>query len=961
MEFTKKLTNLQSKLAGELVFDDLSKAIYATDASIYFEEPKAVAYPKNDEDIQLLIQFAAENHTTLIPRTAGTSLAGQCVGNGIVVDVSKHFTSILEFNADEKWVIVQPGVIRDELNLFLKSHGLFFGPETSTSNRAMLGGMVGNNSTGSNSIKFGNTRDHVLSIDCILSDGSKVNFSEIDQETLTLKCKQKNLEGDLYRYLHSILLNEELKHEAKENFPKESIHRRNTGYALDEILFNPKLNLSKLICGSEGTLAFITAIKLNLLPLPPKESVLLCPHFKSIPAALKAVQLLMKFEPFSCELMDKTIMDCTKDQAMYSQYRFFLDGDPEAVLLVELRAEDKASLAEQIHQIITKLTEQNLGYSFPKIYPPHTTKVWQLRKAGLGLLANISGDDKAIAVIEDTAVCIDDLPNYIEDFTAMMQKHQQRSVYYAHAGAGELHLRPILNLKKSEGIESMKAIAWDTAKLVKKYKGSLSGEHGDGRVRASFLQFMIGEKLYAEVKKIKQLFDPNAVFNYGKIIDAPPIDKDLRYRADRKEPKITTFLSFEKQGGILRLAEKCNGSGDCRKTHLSGGTMCPSYMATKNEKDTTRARANALRTFLTASQTDRERWTNPAIKEALDLCLSCKACKSECPSNVDVALMKAEFSYQHQEINGYSLRAKLFAHISFANQLGSYFSFITNRILKLNWVKQILGIAKERDLPKIENKSLRNWLEKRKSKNKNGKTVFFFIDEFSNYNDVAIGKKAVLLLEKMGYQVKIAPIKSSGRSFLSKGFLKEAKVVIQENYQNLADIINQNQVLVGIEPSAILTFRDEFLNIAKGDSTKKQCIADHAFTMEEFLIQAYNKKEFSAELFTKEAKQVMLHTHCYQKALSNPQFTIDVLSIPQNYHVQHLATGCCGMAGSFGYEKEHYNTSMQVGELVLFPALRKVKDEIICAVGTSCRHQIKDGVNKKALHPVEVLYDALEL
>jgi FAD/FMN-containing dehydrogenase/Fe-S oxidoreductase len=970
MEIKESLTNLKLQLEGEVFSDSMMRAMYATDASIYRELPLAVAYPKNESDLQYLITFANENATTLIPRTAGTSLAGQCVGNGLVVDVSKHFTQILELNVAEKWVRVQPGVIRDELNAFLKPHGLLFGPETSTANRAMIGGMVGNNSTGSNSIVYGNTRDHVLALTCLLSDGSKVEFSELSKEGFRDKLNLHTLEGALYRQIFESLQKQEVQENIAANFPKPNIHRRNTGYALDVLLENSvfgdhdaPFNFCKLLSGSEGTLALITEIKLNLLDLPPAKTLLLCPHFNSIEAAMKAVQKIMPYQPYACELMDKIIMDCTKEHIEYSKYRFFVEGDPKAILIVELRLENSEQLERQCAAIIRDLSENDLAFAYPKVYPPDTTKVWNLRKAGLGLLANIPGAKKAIALIEDTAVTIEDLPNYIADFTEMLAKHGQDAVYYAHAGAGEIHLRPILDLKKSEDVALMKAIAWDTAHLVKKYKGSLSGEHGDGRVRASFIPFMLGEKNYALLKEVKQTWDAQNIFNAGKIIDAPPIEQDLRYDADVPNPNLSTLLNFDGEGGILYLAEKCNGSGDCRKTHLSGGTMCPSYMASKNEKDTTRARANVLREFLTRNLNEETKWSSPEIKEALDLCLSCKACKSECPSNVDMAALKAEFTYQYQKRNGTPFRAKLFGHVAQLNALGSKLPTFSNWVNGLSVTKKMMGLAPERTAPKLAPETLKKWFAKRTKQNggdvKNG-MIYLFADEFTNFYDVEVGKKAILLLEKMSYEVKLAPISDSGRAYISKGMLGDAQKVAQANMKALEHVISEKHPLIGIEPSAILSFRDEYKRLIPIETYERSGLEKHSFTIEEFLAKEMKAGKIEKTLFNETHTQVKLHGHCHQKALSEVKFTQEILMLPKNYHVEVLPTGCCGMAGSFGYEKEHYELSMQVGELVLFPAVRKsAENEIICAVGTSCRHQIFDGTQRTSYHPIEVLYDAL--
>ncbi len=602
------LQQLKSSLQGELFFDDLYKSLYATDASVYRKIPTAVAYPKNSLDIQKLIGFANKHQITLIPRTAGTSLAGQCVGDGIVVDVSKHFTEILAFDEIAKTITVQPGIIRDELNLFLKPFGLFFGPNTSTSNRCMIGGMVGNNSSGSTSIRYGVTRDKVLQIEGLLSDGAEATFSEISSEEFKSKSRENSLEGRIYRSLYNELSQKEIQQEIRSQFPKKSIHRRNTGYAVDELLdsdlFGGKsetINVAKLLSGSEGTLVFSTAITLQLDEIQPAHSVIVASHFESINESLKATVLAMDHKLYACELMDKVILDCTKNNREQLQNRFFIKGNPEAVLINEVSANTPEEADALADQLIKDLEKNNFGYHHPKVKGSDIKRVFDLRKAGLGLLGNMIGDPKAVACIEDTAVDLNDLPNYIEEFTQIMDKYQQKAVYYAHAGAGELHLRPILNLKKSEDVDLFRKITTETAELVKKYEGSFSGEHGDGIVRAEFIPLMIGEKNYQLLKRIKKAFDPNTIFNKGKVTDAYAMDESLRYEVDREEPEIETIQDFSDNQGILRLAEKCNGSGDCRKPASVGGAMCPSYRATKDEKDTTRARANTLREFLTNS------------------------------------------------------------------------------------------------------------------------------------------------------------------------------------------------------------------------------------------------------------------------------------------------------------------------------------------------------------------------
>ena len=970
------LEKLAGQLQGELKMDSLTKTLYATDASVYREIPLAVAFPKTAEDIQQLIQFAGAHGTSLIPRTAGTSLAGQCVGNGIVVDVSRHFTQILEFNKEERWVRVQPGVVRDELNRFLKPHGLFFSPITSTANRAMIGGMVGNNSSGTTSIVYGTTRDKVLDLKTFLSDGSPAIFQELDKAGFEAKCALDNLEGEIYRQLQSSLSDPQVQENIAANFPKKSIHRRNTGYAVDALLdsevFSSQsapFNMCKLLSGSEGTLAFTTEIKLSLDPLPEPVDIVVAAHFHSINESMKAAQVAMKHTATAVELMDKIILDCTKESLEYNKNRYFVEGDPMALLMVEFRGKSEEEARAKGNKLIEDLKMANLGYAFPVIDPSLTASAWALRSAGLGLLANIPGDPKAVACIEDTAVDIEDLANYIDEFDKMMEAYGQKPVHYAHAGAGEIHLRPILDLKKKTDQEAFYQISLDVAKLVKKYNGSLSGEHGDGRVRAPFIPLMVGEENYQLFRKIKYTWDPQNIFNPGKIVDTAPMNTSLRYEADVETPEYDTLMDFSGVGGILRMAEKCNGSGDCRKLPSSGGTMCPSYQASRNEKDTTRGRANVLREFLTMDQKPNP-FDHPEIKEALDLCLSCKGCTAECPSNVDMASMKAEFQYQYHKTHGVPLRSKAFAHINELNKLASLTPFLANFTLSNKFtgalMKKALRVSPQRELPRIHPTSLYDWYRKNYHQlpqpKKIIKSVHLFVDEFTNYNDTPIGIMAIQLLRRLGYEVKMVKHEESGRSAISKGLLEKARKHADANVRIFADLVDGNSPLIGIEPSAILSFKDEYPRLVSPELVvKAKKLKFHTQLIDEFLGKEIANGNITEDAFTEESRLIKLHGHCHQKALSSLNWTQKLLSLPKNYNVQVIPSGCCGMAGSFGYEEEHYELSMQIGEMVLFPAVREASENtLIAAPGTSCRHQIADGTGKKALHPVEILYQALK-
>ncbi|MEP7142446.1 MAG: FAD-linked oxidase C-terminal domain-containing protein [Ferruginibacter sp.] len=971
----QRLKEFSKDLEGELYFDDTMRILYATDASAYREMPLAVAVPKSINDLKKLIHFARAENTSLIPRTAGTSLAGQVVGKGIIVDVSKYFTKIIELNKEEHWVRVQPGVIRDELNIFLKPHGLFFGPETSTANRAMMGGMVGNNSCGSNSVVYGSVREHLLEVNALLSDGNETVFKALDPDAFHSKCEGDHLEANIYRSIRVMLGNYDNQVEIRKQFPKKSIKRRNTGYAVDILLDSAPFtageedfNFCKLIAGSEGTLAFLTEIKLNVSPLPAKETGLLCVHFNSIDEALRANLIAMKYKPGASELIDHYILECTKENIEQSKNRFFVLGDPGAILVIEFIRTNREEIITMAARVEADMRAAELGYHFPLLFGEDSKKIWSLRKAGLGLLGNLPGDEKAVPVIEDTAVDVADLPAYIAEFNEILTRHGLHAVHYAHAGSGEIHLRPILNLKTAEGNKLFRTIAEDIATLVKKYNGSLSGEHGDGRLRGEFIKQMIGDKNYELLRTIKREWDPENIFNPNKIVDTPSMNTMLRYTPGQKTPVFNTVFRYHNQD-VLQHAEQCNGSGDCRKTHLSGGTMCPSFMATKNEKDTTRARANILREFLTNSD-KMNRFDHKEIYEVMDLCLSCKGCKSECPSNVDVAKLKAEFLQQYYDANGVPFRSKLIANFNNSAKLGALLPGIYNFMMTTpfisNAIKRILGFAVKRSMPTLHAITLKNWYKKRKNAPKTshdpvGKKVYLFCDEFTNFNDTEIGIKAILLLEKLGYEPIIPDHEESGRAWLSKGLIREAKKIANKNISLLSKLVSADTPLIGIEPSAILTFRDEYIDLADDENfAAAKELAKNVFLIDEFIASEIDRGNIEQSLFTTQKRLIKLHGHCQQKALSSVAPSVKMMSFPANYTVETIPSGCCGMAGSFGYEKEHYDLSMKIGELVLLPVVRiQPAEVIIAAPGTSCRHQVKDGTGRRALHTIEVLYDAL--
>lgn len=969
-----KINDLAKVFKGEILSDEYSRMLYATDASVYREFPALVVRPTDKQDISELIRFANASNTPIIVRAAGTSLAGQVVGSGIVADVGRYMNRVIELNVDEKWIRVQPGVVLDELNKFLEPQGLFFGPETSTSNRCMMGGMVGNNSCGSHSLVYGSTRDHLLEVTAFLSDGSEVVFGEVSEAELDKKCSQSNLEGKIYKQLRDILSNPRNRKEIIDEFPDPSVHRRNTGYALDLLLnsspFVPDakpFNLCNLIAGSEGTLCFITEIKLNLVPLPPAYNALVAVHCSTLREAFEANLVALQCQPVAVELMDDAILQLTKANITQRKNRFFLEGDPAAVLLVEIAEESEDALRQKAQLVVQSMQKANFGYHHPIVYGKDINKVWALRKAGLGVLSNMPGDAKPVAVIEDTAVNPELLTAYMDDFAAMLKKLGLSCVYYAHIATGELHLRPVLDLKNPSDVEKFHTVALETARLVKKYKGSLSGEHGDGRLRGEFIRLMVGDHIYSIFEQIKDTWDPKGLLNPGKITRTPPMNRFLRYDAGVAVGEPETVFDFSSTDGLLRAAEKCNGSADCRKSEIIGGTMCPSYMATRDEKNTTRARANTLREFLTRSP-KINRFDHQEIYQSLDLCLSCKGCKSECPSNVDMARYKAEFLHHWHQANGIPLRTRLIANISIINRLGmvwpgAYNFVVQNRMLS-GLLKRSLGFSGSRKLPTLSPRTFSALLKKNKplaEKVARGE-VYLFVDEFTNYNEASLGTTTVSLLQRLGYQVKFVEHAESGRAYLSKGLIETARKMARQNVGIFHPLVTNQTPLLGIEPSAILTFRDEYPDLVGPDLKEKAlALAQRCFTVEEFLAAELSRGTDFGEVFTDEPKTIWLHGHCHQKALSSTAGTIQLLSLPKNYNVREIKSGCCGMAGSFGYEKEHEPLSMAVGELVLFPAVREAgSGDLIAAPGTSCRHQIADGTGRQALHPLEILFKALK-
>ena len=1006
--------------------DPLHRIAYATDASAYREVPQGVAFPENEQDILALIDYAKEHHTCLIPRAGGTSIAGQVVGNGIVVDISKHFKSILEVNVEERWARVQPGVVLDELNLALQPYGLFFSPETSTSNRCCIGGMFGNNSCGSHSLIYGSTRHHVIEARGVLCDGSIETFKPYTVNELEERFgpqfwekENESLIAKIYAQLISWALDADIVRLIEQNFPDKALRRRSCGYAIDEViediahsekpLGERSINLCNVLAGSEGTLAFITEITVDLDPLPPKEKMVVCAHCDTLRKSFLGNLVALKHHPAAVELMDRNILELSKANAEQKKNRFFVKGDPAAILIIELRGETLDEIdatADRLEQALME-GQDPLVYACSRVYGNEITKVWSLRKAGLGLLTGMKGDAKPIGVIEDTAVTPDKLPAYMDDFAEMLKKLGLSCVYHAHISTGELHLRPIINIKEAEGKQKFREVAYQTALLVKKYKGSLSGEHGDGRLRGEFIQLLYGDEVYAMMQDLKRGWDPDKVFNLHKIVDTLPMDSMLRfdvgqtYAIAKELGEGQTYYNWKaafdackvegatgarnQLHALLCSIEQCNGSGDCRKSNLIGGTLCPAFKVSGDETKATRARANILREILTrgweseafteALHKDKSILKSEELAEVLDSCLACKGCRSECPSNVDMTRLRSEILQQKYDVSGMPLRSFAVSYMATVEQFGHWVWPIYN--LFASWkfssgiIKKIIKFSTERDIPTLSRVTMRTAVrrENRKWKGaKNGRKVYLFADEFTNFQEAELGLTFARLLLHLGYEVEIPKHVESGRAAISKGNLKLARKFALKNVRLLKDKVTNDIPLVGIEPSCILSFRDEYPDLVPHElRNEAQHLAQNALLFDEFLQREMEAGYIRPEQFKTDDVEIWLHGHCHQKALVGTEKTVQALKLLQNAKVHVIPSGCCGMAGSFGYEKEHYKTSIAIGEMVLFPTIRKAVEHdndvtpvIIAAPGTSCRQQILDGTGIHAVHPIEILYKWLK-
>lgn len=943
------LKDLQLNCQAEILTDELSLGIYATDASVYQITPIAIVLPKQEADVITAVKIAKDHKISILPRGGGTSLAGQTVGHSMILDFSKFMNQIIEINPRERWVRVQPGRARDDLNSVLKAHGLIFAPDPATSSRANIGGMIGNNSSGTKSILYGKTVDHVLALKVLLADGTILNLNSKDAKTYAKIAEQSTREGTIYKAFQTIVNNN--KAAIIEKFPK--VMRRVQGYNLDEFVGEEGWNLAKLLCGSEGTLGITLEATLNLELLPKHKSICVV-HFGELLQAIDAVNPMLEFGPSAVEILDATVIDLSRKNLTTQRHAHFIEGNPAAIQIVEFYGQTKAEVEERPQKMVAHLKQLGLGYAYPIFQEgPSYEDVWVIRKKGLGLMLGVKGPKTPLAFIEDSGIPTKHLPAYIDRVLKVCKKHETEAAMYAHASVGVIHVRPILDLRQAADIERFKRISEDTFELVKEYGGSWSGEHGDGLVRSYKLPEFFGPQVYAALKQVKQLFDPNNLMNPGKIIDAQAIDENLRYGAIYKDAAIETFFKYEEDGGFHNAVHQCTGVGECRR--LQGGTMCPSFKATQAEEHSTRGRANALRLAM-SGQLENSSLTNEAVIDALDLCLSCKACKSECPSNVDMAKLKSEVWQKKHDKKGISLRdrmvrdsAKMAAR--FSGALANTINAVQKTKLFRSTLEKTMGIEKDRILPTYAAQPFYQWFKKRNvSKKADAPKVVLFADTYLNYHEPNIGIAATELLEAVGYEVILTNVGCCQRPKLSQGFLRAAKKEGTLTAQNLDTYFQQGLKVLVCEPSCASALTDDLPDLIDDAALAKRLRANVQM-IDVFLMEQQQNGQLPAPL-PPAATHISIHGHCHQKALFG---TKAMKSLLADSRVSEIPSGCCGMAGSFGYEKEHYNLSKKVGEEILFPAVDALNNQTtLVACGVSCRHQITHFTGKKAVHWVEV-------
>ena len=946
---------LSSHVQGEVRFDKMSRALWSTDASIYQIEPVGVVLPKSNDDIIAVLETAHKYGVSVLPRGGGTSLAGQTVGESIILDFSRYMRDVIEINTDEGWVRTQPGIILDELNQILAPHNVLFAPDPSTSSRGNVGGALGNNSCGAHSIMWGKTVDNVHELDVILSNGDTATFGQLNGDSLEAKMRGSTFEGDIYRSLFEI--GENNRDEVLSRYPK--IQRRVSGYNLDEFVGGNNFNMARFVVGSEGTLVTITEAKLRVVPTPRYKGLAVL-HCLELIESMEATVAALDINPSAIELIGSMIIRQAQSNLSYSRITDFIEGQPEALLAIELVADSEKELAHKFDLLKEKINGGGWGYSLVWMTDPSDQeKVWDVRKAGLGLMMNVPGDAKPLPFVEDTAVSPHVLPEFVRRFDSIVRKHGTEAGYYGHASVGCLHIRPLINLKNQEGIDRMVAISDEISDLVLEFGGSMSGEHGDGLVRSGYNEKMFGSQIYQAFRDVKTTFDPKRIMNPGKIVDSPPMTENLRYGTTYRTLSPKTGFEFSEEGNFATAIEMCNGQGACRKVH--GGTMCPSYMATRDEEHSTRGRANALRAAMSgAIPTDM--LTSDRLYQVMDLCLECKACKAECPSNVDMAKLKYEFLNIYHSENGYKLNNRFFGNVDLLSKIGSFFAPISNWVMNTSLSKQVLektiGVDKRRHLPNFAPQTFQQWFRSR-----DGKTipktpkglVVLFPDTTTNYNHPELGIATVNIIEKLGYKVILPDSRCCGRPMLSNGMMSHAKSNVDFNISSIHPYIEMGAKLVGIEPSCVLGFISDFTDLAAEPEKAKE-ISKNTMLIEDFFLYAIKKEEQFQFSNPPQGQKVAFHGHCHQKALVGTTSAMEVLKTIPGVESMEIKSGCCGMAGSFGFYKDHFDISMQIGEDTLFPAIRKEnEDVIIVSEGVSCRQQIQQGTKRETKHLVELL------
>ncbi|MEC7884440.1 anaerobic glycerol-3-phosphate dehydrogenase subunit C [SAR202 cluster bacterium AD-802-K11_MRT_200m] len=954
---TRQLVDeLNLQVQGEVRFDKMSRALWSTDASIYQIEPVGVVLPKTKDDIIAVLETAQKYGVSVLPRGGGTSLAGQTVGESIVLDFSRYMRDVVEINPEEGWVRTQPGIILDELNRILAPHNVLFAPDPSTSSRGNVGGALGNNSCGAHSIMWGKTVDNVHELDVILSNGDTTTFGQLSGDSLEAKMRGSGFEGDIYRSLFEI--GEGNRDEILSRYPK--IQRRVSGYNLDEFVSGSNFNMARFVVGSEGTLVTITEAKLRVVPVP-KYKGLAVLHCMELIESMEATVAALDLDPSAIELIGSMIIRQAQSNLSYSRITDFIEGEPEALLAIELVANSEKELAHKFDLLKEMISKGGWGYSLVWLTKDaDQEKVWDVRKAGLGLMMNVPGDAKPLPFVEDTAVSPHVLPDFVRRFDSIVRKHGTEAGYYGHASVGCLHIRPLINLKNQEGIDRMVAISDEISDLVLEFGGSMSGEHGDGLVRSGYNEKMFGSQIYQAFRDVKTAFDPKKIMNPGKIVDSPPMTDNLRYGSTYGTLSPQTGFAFAEEGSFATAIEMCNGQGACRKVH--GGTMCPSYMATRDEEHSTRGRANALRAAMSgAIPTDM--LTSERLYQVMDLCLECKACKAECPSNVDMAKLKYEFLNIYHQENGYGLNNRFFGNVDLLSKMGAFFAPISNWMMNTSFSKQLLektiGIDKRRQLPNFAPQTFQQWFRSRVDtetpKNPKGMVVLF-PDTTTNYNHPELGIATVNILEKLGYEVILPNSRCCGRPMLSNGMMSQAKANVDFNISSIYPFVEKGAKLVGIEPSCALGFISDFSDLASEPEKAKE-ISENTMLIEDFFLYATKEEDFQ---FTNppQNQKVVFHGHCHQKALVGTTSAMEVLKTIPGLEPVEIKSGCCGMAGSFGFYKDHFDISMQIGEDTLFPAIREENDDVIVvSEGVSCRQQIEQGTQRKTKHLVEVLSD----